>query len=310
MSTTTYHDNLKRTASQDASAHRDLPVLIPPLEGRDIANVQRAIKTRLDARPGLEKVPTPVHGKWTHASAVAGVEGGYFLGALEETYLKKIKVDGESRLIMTAGLQDLLRNPNSRTDDQLARAKARQGQLERGPRYYDDLANDVVGEDHSTGLESALRWGMNQVGITEKPSGSNWGHPVQDWIRLAGYLSAVPWCGCFANAVIVKGGIGSGAGWIGYTPAIIIHAQRGTGGWRWVGPKSGQRGMLALFDTPGGDPAVHVGIVLKKLDSNTYQTLEGNTSANSNANGGQVEVRTRSTNGNFRIVGFAVPPWK
>ena len=304
----TYQDGLKRTASDDPSVHRELPVLLPSLEGRDVANLQRAIKLRIDSR-GIE-VPTPVHAKWTHASAVAGVEAGYFLGARSETYLDTIKVDGERRLIMSEGLQAVIRNPDGRTPEQLERAKARQGQIERGPRYYKELADDLVGRDgRDGGIDAALSWGKKQVGVTEKPPGANWGHPVQDWIKVTGYNSPVPWCGCFVNVVLIKGGIANGAGWIGYTPAIISHAKNAVGGWKWVGPASGQRGMLALYDTPGGDSAVHVGIVLKRLTLSSYEALEGNTGSGSNADGGQVQIRTRSTGGNFRIVGFAVPPW-
>jgi len=303
----TYQDGIKRDASEDPSVHRELVVLNPPLEGRDVANIQRAIKLRIDAR-GLD-VPTPVHAKWTHASAVAGVEAGYFLGARSDTYLDVTKVKGERRLVMSEGLQELIRNPDGRTDEQKARAKARQGQLEAGPRYYKELSDELIG-DSNGGKEEALKWGLKQVGITENPPGSNWGRPVQDWIKLTGYGSPQPWCGCFLNAVLIKGGIANGKGWIGYTPAIISHAKRGIGGWKWVGPSSGQRGMLSLYDTPGGDPAVHVGIVTKRFGSGSYEALEGNTGSGSNADGGQVQVRNRSTSGNFRIVGFAVPPWK
>lgn len=303
-----FKDGVKREPSIVPSIHRELPVVFPPLEGRDIANLQRAIKTRIDTR-GID-VPTPVHGKWTHASAVAGVEAGYFLGALSITYLKTTKVGGQRRLLMTEGLQEMIRHPDSREDNQLVRAKDRQAQIDRGPRYYKELSDDILGPADKNGMEAALRWGKSQIGVTEKPPGANWGHPVQDWIKLCGYMGPVPWCGCFVNAVCVKGGIANGAGWIGYTPAIISHSRQGMGGWKWVGPASGQRGMLALFDTPGGDPAVHVGIVLRRISNMIYETLEGNTGSGSNADGGQVQVRQRSTQGNFRIVGFAVPPWK
>lgn len=301
-------DNIPREASTDPAVHRELVVLNPPLEGRDIANVQRAVKTRIDAR-GLD-VPTPTHGKWTHASAVAAVEAGYFLGLLSSTYLATTTVGGERRLLLSKGAQDAIRHPDRRVPAQLQRAKERQGQLERGPRYYEQLAKDIGVK--AGDMEHALAWALAQVGTHESPAGSNWGIPVQDWEKLAGYISPVPWCGCFANAICVHGGLPSGAGWIGYTPAIITHAQRGIDGWKWVGPSSGQRGMLALFDTPGGDPAVHVGTVLERLSSTQYKTIEGNTSTadGSQSDGGIVAVRDRTTGGSFYIVGFAVPPWR
>lgn len=304
----TYQDGVKREPSNDPTPHRDLVVLDPPMEGRDVANLQRATEARLDAR-GID-VPMPTHGKYTHATAVAVVEGGYFLGALSETYLKTTKVGGKRRLVATQGLQDMMRNPDDREPEQLARAKDRQGQIDRGARYYDDLAKEQ-GVSGGKGAEASLAFARKYIGVTEKPAGSNWGHPVQDWIKLAGYVGPVPWCGCAANAFCMAGGIPSGAGWIGYTPAIISHAKRGVGGWSWHGTSSGKPGDLALFDTPGGDPAVHVGMVEKKINNSTYQTIEGNTSSGSGSqsDGGGVFRRQRSTQGNFHIVGFARPPW-
>lgn len=305
---TAYKDGINRKPSDDPTAHRDLVVLDPPLEGRDVANFQRAVKDRLDAR-GID-VPTPTHGKFTHATAVAGVEAGYFLGALSDTYLKVTKIGDERRLVATQGLQDMSRNPDGRSDEQLARAKERQGQLDRGPRYYDDLAKEE-GVSGGKGVKDALAFARKNIGVKESPPGSNWGHPVQDWIKLAGYVGPVPWCGCASNAFCIAGGVPSGAGWIGYTPAIITHARRGVGGWSWHGPSEGKSGDLALFDTPGGDPSVHVGMCEKKINNTTYITIEGNTSSGtgSQSDGGGVFRRQRSTQGNFHIVGFARPPW-
>jgi hypothetical protein len=300
-------DGMEREASKDPTVHRDLIVVDPPMEGADVANLQRAIRTRLDAR-GID-IPTPTHGLFTHATAVAAVEAGYFLGLLSGTYLQTVKVNGDPRLVCTEGAQAIIRQPDRRSTEQRARAKERRGQAERGPRYYDGLARDA-GVEVGTGAQSALKWAASQIGTTESPPGSNWGGKVEQWIRLAGYTSPVPWCGCFVNAACMAGGVPSGAGWIGYTPAIISHAEHGTGGWSWH--SGGKPGDLALFDTPGGDPAVHVGMVERKLNTTTYQTVEGNTSSGTDGsqdNGGGVFRRQRSTGGNFRIVGFARPPW-
>jgi hypothetical protein len=271
--------------------------------------MQRAVKDRLDARPGLDKVPTPVHGKWTHASAVAAVEAGYFLGLLSGTYLRTVKVGGDPRLVCTEGAQSIIRSPDKRSDEQLARAKERQGQLERGPRYYADLAAEE-GISSGKGAKAALEFAAKQAGTTESPPGSNWGPKISGWIRAAGYNSPVPWCGCFVNAACMAGGVPSGAGWIGYTPAIIAHARNGAGGWSWH--SSPQPGDLVLFDTPGGDPAVHVGMVERPIGNGHCSTIEGNTSSGpggSQANGGGVFRRDRRSTSGFRIVGYARPPW-
>lgn len=292
--------------SNDPAVHRELVVVDPPMEGRDVANLQRAVHDRLKVRGLADEVYTPTHGQFTHASWLACVEAGYFLGLLSTTYLATVGQRGVS----SEGAQTILRNPDQRTAEQLQRAKERRGQADRGPRYYDDLAHKsrVVGTNR--GAYAALTFARKEIGTTESPAGSNWGGHVKLWIELAGYSGPVPWCGCFANACVVAGGLPSGAGWIGYTPAIIQHARRGIGGWSWH--EVGQPGDLALFDTPGGDIAVHVGVVEHPVAAGQYQTIEGNTSSGvggSQDNGGGVFRRQRTTSGNFRIVGFARPPW-
>ena len=298
---------MERTPSIDPAVHRDLIVQDRPQSGRDVANLQRAVRARLAARGLSDDVPVPTHGKFTHATWVACVEAGYFLGLLSTTYLATH--DGQG--MATEGAQAIIRDPDKRSNEQLARAKERAGQLDRGPRYYDDLAH-AAGVPSGKGVKSALAFAESRIGTTENPAGSNWGHPVQDWIKAAGYSSPVPWCGCACNAFLMAGGLPSGAGWIGYTPAIIAHAKAGTGGWSWHGTADGQPGDLALFDTPGGDPAVHVEMVEKRNGPTSYTDIGGNTSSGdggSQSNGGGVFRRQRSTEGTFRIVGFARPPW-
>lgn len=296
---------MARSASENPDVHRELIVMDPPMLGRDVANLQRNIEARLKSRGLTDDVPVPTHGKFTHATWVAAVEAGYFLGLLATTYLATDKGRGLS----TEGAQTVIRDPETRTDEQLDRAKERKAQLDRGPRYYDDLAREA-GVPNGKGAKAALAFAVKQIGTREQPAGSNWGPKISDWIKVTGYNSPVAWCGCYCNAVVIAGGVPSGAGWIGYTPAIVQRAKRSIGGWSWH--SSGQPGDLALFDTPGGDPAVHVGIVEKKLSSTTYSTIEGNTSSGSvgsQSEGGGVYRRQRSTQGNFRIIGFARPDW-
>lgn len=299
-------DNVQRTASDDPTVHRDLITVTPPQRGRDVANFNRATHDRLKQRGLLDDVPSPTHDAFTLAAALAAIEAGYFLGALSSTYLK---TDKAGRRIATEGLQALIRNPDSRTGEQRARAKARQAQLERGPRYYDELAQTAGATGR--GAAAALAFAQAQIGTVEHPAGSNSGPKISDWIRLAGYEGPVPWCGCFVNACCIAGGVPNGRGWIGYTPAIIQHARNGTGGWTWH--DSGIPGDLVVFDTPGGDAAVHVGMVVKKLAPGHYLTREGNTSppssSGSQANGGGVWERDRISTSAFRMVGFARPPW-
>jgi hypothetical protein len=297
--------NMIRKASDDPTVHRELVVVDPPMSGRDVANFQRAIRERLQSRGLADDVVVPLHGKFTHATWVAAVEAGYFMGLLSGTYLKTDKQRGVS----TEGAQMIIRNPDRRSPEQLERAKARQGQLERGPRYYEDLAK-ANGVTIGKGAKAALAFAAKQIGTTESPAGSNWGPKIGGWIKTAGYDGPVPWCGCFVNAACMAGGVSSGAGWIGYTPAIITHAKNGRGGWSWH--TNSEPGDLILFDTPGGDAAVHVGMVETPLAGAHDKTIEGNTSSGpggSQANGGGVFRRDRSSSSGFRTVGYARPPW-
>lgn len=300
-----------RTPSKDPTVHRQLVVDDPPQEGRDVANLQRALAARLKAR-GItgEEMPVATHGKFTHATWVACVEVGHWLGLRSDTYLKtrldQDMPDGRAG-VCTEGAQWIIRNPDDRTPEQLERAKVRKDALDGSPKF-----DALLEEGDGKGADAAVSWARKQIGTTERPAGSNWGPKIETWIRATGYSSPVPWCGCFVNAAVMAAGVPSGAGWIGYTPAIVSRARAGHGGWSWHGASSGKRGDLVLFDTPGGDPAVHVGIVENKVSDSTYATIEGNTSSGpggSQTNGGGVFPRERSTLGNFKIIGFARPPY-
>ena len=305
-------DGVKREFSDDPSVHRELWTVDPPMSGRDVRNLQRGLSDRLRPRGFTTKeIPIAAHGKFTYATAMAAIEAQYWLGLREDTYLKR---DEHWHRCLTEGAQNIIRDPSKyRTDEILQRAKDRKGNLDEGPRYFDRLMKDLEDVPTKNGADAAVDWALAQVGTKEQPYGSNWGPKVSTWIKLAGYTSPVPWCGCFVNAALMAAGLPSGAGWIGYTPAIISHARRGVDGWRWVGPSQGRPGALALFDTPGGDSAVHVELCRKQLAPNRYSTIGGNTSddnAGSQANGGMVATREdRYTTGPFRIIGFAIPPY-
>lgn len=308
-------DNISREKSTDPAVHRELVVVDPPMEGRDVANLQRGIEERLNAR-GID-IPTPTHGKFTHATAVGGVEAGYVIGLMADTYLRVVtKPGGDRRLVSTEGAQTLIRNPDRRSDEQLDRARDRHAQTLRGPRYYDEMSTKVLGR-RGQGAQAALAFAQAQVGTVEHPAGSNWGPKISGWCQLAGYVTPVPWCGCFANAACMAGGVQSGAGWlIGYTPAIVSHAQRGLDGWSWH--KEGRPGDLALFDSPGGDPAIHVEVTKRVLGPGRYNTIGGNTSrqgaSGSMSNGGGVFEHTDrmvyAAGRTFYIIGFARPPFQ
>jgi hypothetical protein len=300
-------DGIKHAPSTDPSVHRALVVVDPPMSGRDVANLQRAARARLEARGFGDDVIVPDHGKFTPATAFACIVAEHFLGLRSATYLMR---DVHGHRVVTEGAQRILRHPDERDDQQLARAKARQAHAKQSPAFFAKLAADLG--LNGDGIADALKFAASVVGTRENPPMSNDGPKIRDWCHAAGYTDPVPWCGCFVNACLMAGGLPSGAGWIGYTPSILARAKAGTAGWSFH--KTGMPGDLALYDDgAGGDPVVHVEIVRKRLSATTYSTYGGNTSSGngSPSDGGMVARHdNRSTTAGFHIIGFARPPWK
>lgn len=46
-------------------------------------------------------------------------------------------------------------------------------------------------------MTAILNIARSQIGMKENPKGSNWGHPVQDYLARVGLKSANPWCMAF-----------------------------------------------------------------------------------------------------------------
>lgn len=146
-----------------------------------------------------------------------------------------------------------------------------------------------------SGADKAVGWFMSQQGVAEHPDGSNWGHPVQDWITYTGYSSPVPWCGCGAAVAVVREG---GANiptriHLGYTGTIESDARENKNGLKAVPWEKGRKGDIVVFSF--GHIAVlrednHPGI-------STCNTIEANTSplrSGSQADGGTIAAKTRN----------------
>jgi hypothetical protein len=302
-------DGIAHAPSLDPAAHRPLIVVHPPMQGRDVANLQRATRERLRHRVTGDDLPAvPTHGKFTPATALAAIQAQYWLGLRSDTYLRR---DVHGHRVVTEGAQRIIREPDTRDRRQLMRARQRAMHRDQPPAFFRTIAEELgIGAGH--GIDDALAFAAAHVGVREQPPGSNMGGPILGWCKAAGYNGPVPWCGCFVNACLMAGGLPSGAGWIGYTPSILARAKAGTGGWSFH--TMGVPGDLALYDDePGGDPVVHVELVRARLSATRYSTYGGNTSSGngSPSDGGMVARHDdRSTMGAFHIIGFARPPWK
>jgi len=146
----------------------------------------------------------------------------------------------------------------------------------------------------------AVAWAQGRVGVTEHPAGSNWGHPVQDWIVEGGLDFPAPWCQFFCNQVAKAGNSKLNPRWFGgYTVSVVNMAARGEHGLKPTNLNRVQPGDWVYFDW--GHGIAHVGMFLKHNPGDgTIQTIEGNTSFDSSgdqSNGGAVahKVRSRSS---------------
>ncbi|SMH55139.1 MULTISPECIES: peptidoglycan-binding protein [Cyanophyceae] len=137
-------------------------------------------------------------------------------------------------------------------------------------------------------IEKILSTAKSQIGYRENPAGSN-RTKFGRWYGMDGN----PWCAMFTSWVYAEAGFplpkmqdGAPSG-AAYCPYIEGYARR-IGQWH----KTPRPGDLALFHF-GNRLAVHIGIV-ENISGAKFSSIEGNTSAASNANGGMVQRRSRN----------------
>lgn len=137
-----------------------------------------------------------------------------------------------------------------------------------------------------------------QVGISENPAGTN-KQKYGEWYGMNG----VAWCAIFVSWVYAMSGHALGH----------VDTDKGfhyvPSGYNWFKAHNKltldpQPGDVVIFDWEKGTPGEtaqqalpdHTGLFLKWLNKaeGLFQTIEGNTSAGNQSNGGQVQKRTRS----------------
>jgi hypothetical protein len=120
-----------------------------------------------------------------------------------------------------------------------------------------------------------------------------------------------PWCGSFVNWTASVAGIKIPN--TVYTPAGVAAFKKLK---KWM-PASvsakPQPGWVAYFDFPGGSDIDHVGWLIKDNGDGTCVCIEGNTSAEgrkgSQANGGEVAIRTRAYAKNKKGLLITIAGW-
>jgi len=156
--------------------HRDLMPTTPLTEGPDVKALQRAVDARARELPFTDARLTK-DGQFGHHTLSASGRVAFALG-LSDDACSVIKAGTVVQLT-----QQLIRDPSKLSAEDHQRANDREPALKR--RY----------EARQAGGRAAVRWARSKIGVHEKPAGSNWGHPVQDWIKFTGYENPVFWCG-------------------------------------------------------------------------------------------------------------------
>lgn len=153
-------------------------------------------------------------------------------------------------------------------------------------------------ERGEAGPDAAVKWALEQVGVTESPYGSNAGpFPISECQEFCIGYDGVAWCGCFVDYAAVKVG---GAkipnhSRLAYTPYIDADAGSGSNGLREVSVNDAAKGDLVVFNFGSGG-AKHVGLCIAPTSGGLVTCVEGNTSSGSSgdqANGGGVFQRQR-----------------
>jgi hypothetical protein len=132
-------------------------------------------------------------------------------------------------------------------------------------------------------LKRMLAVAATQVGIKEKPLGSNAGPEVEDYLKSVGLGKGNPWCAAFVYWCFAKAAAQTGAanpcvktGHVLTSWANAKPSQRITSAQAKNDPSLIKPGLVFIMDTgaPGG--AGHTGIV-EKVIGGTIHTIEGNT---------------------------------
>lgn len=146
--------------------------------------------------------------------------------------------------------------------------------------------------------EKALEVAATQLGQHEEPLGSNWGHPVQDYLASVGINFPASWCMAF-----VYWSFNKAAGQLGVPNTLVktggvLHAWQDGNNIKYHAVKDPQPGDIFIMDH--GHGLGHTGIV-EKVDENFVYTIEGNTNDSGSREG--IEV-TRKQRPRKKIIGY------
>lgn len=136
----------------------------------------------------------------------------------------------------------------------------------------------------------ALEIAESRIGQKENPLGSNWGHPVQDWLARVGVHAPAAWCMAFGWCCVDDAAKELGVSNPLPCSAGVLHA------WQMVDAvhkitSDPQVGDIFIMDLGGG--LGHCGLVKAVPDAVALVTIDGNTNNNGSREGIQVELKDR-----------------
>lgn len=257
---------------------RNLALTSPEMRGEDVRRLQYVLNERLEHYRSRTRL---------HVDGVYGRETAHAVSHISF-------LEGLETFSGTPGVQRLIEHPHLREPAQVLRAKHRA----EARAHHSDVGG--------TGLERLPRIAAKYIGVTEKPPGSNWGHPEPaGWEKNWGFDSGVSWCACFACSIANLGGCHI-TGSVPFCPNIEGYARARTHGfemWRSSHTEGVGPGWLVLYNWGGGREPEHVGIV-EKIEADHLVAIEGNTGGSNPSDGGMVAREFRP----YRFtVGYAKP---
>jgi len=141
--------------------------------------------------------------------------------------------------------------------------------------------------------QKALKVAIVQIGQKENPLGSNWGKPVQDYLKAVGINFPASWCMAFVYWCFEQCGHGNP---LVKTGGVLNAWNTADKKYRVVGdPQPGD-----IFIMNFGKGLGHTGIV-EKVDANFIYTIDGNTNDSGSREGIEVCRKQRPRN---KIVGY------
>lgn len=130
---------------------------------------------------------------------------------------------------------------------------------------------------------------LSQVGKTEHPIGSNWGHPVQEYLASTGLHAPDAWCAAFVHWCLDSAGIKNQV--TAYSPSAqnkknLIYYQT-----HWLKPV--RLGDVFTIYFPSMKRIAHTGFVNMNSNTSVVETVEGNSNAGGSREGYGVFRRKR-----------------